>query len=75
MELFTDGAEKSEIVEMAKNPWIRGFTTNPSLMKSAQVTDYVSYARELIAAVPDRHISFEVFSDDIPDIVDPGSDN
>ena len=69
VELFTDGAEKSEIVEMARNAWIRGFTTNPSLMKSAQVVDYVSYARELIAAVPDRHISFEVFSDDIPEIV------
>ena len=69
VELFTDGAEKSEIVEMARNPWIRGFTTNPSLMKSAQVTDYVSYAQELVAAVPDRHISFEVFSDDIPDMV------
>ena len=69
VELFTDGAEKSEIVEMARNRSIRGFTTNPSLMKSAQVTDYVSYAQELVAAVPDRHISFEVFSGEIPDIV------
>ena len=61
VELFTDGAEKSEIVEMAKNAWIRGFTTNPSLMKSAQVVDYVSYARELIAAVPDRHTLRSIF--------------
>ena len=38
-------------------------------MKAAQVSDYASYARELVAAVPDRHISFEVFSDDIPEMV------
>ncbi len=69
VKLFTDGAEKTEIVEMAKQPWIAGFTTNPSLLKKAGVTDYESYARDLVAAVPDRHISFEVFSDDIPEIV------
>ncbi len=69
VKLFTDGAEKAEIVEMAKQPWIAGFTTNPSLLKKAGVTDYESYARDLVAAVPDRHISFEVFSDDIPEIV------
>jgi transaldolase len=67
VKLFTDGADKAQIVEMAKQTWIRGFTTNPSLMKAAQVSDYVSFARDLVAAVPDRHISFEVFSDDIPE--------
>jgi transaldolase len=69
VKLFTDGADKAQIREMAKQPWIRGFTTNPSLMKAVQVSDYASYARELVAAVPDRHISFEVFSDDIPEMV------
>jgi transaldolase len=69
VKLFTDGADKAQILEMAKQPWIRGFTTNPSLMKAARVSDYVSYARELVAAVPDRHISFEVFSDDIAEMV------
>ena len=69
VKLFTDGADKAQIVEMAKQPWIRGFTTNPSLMKAAQVSDYAAYAHELVAAVPDRHISFEVFSDDIPEMV------
>ncbi len=69
VKLFTDGAEKAQIVEMAKNPWIAGFTTNPSLLKKAGVTDYAAYARDLVAAVPDRHISFEVFSDDIPEMV------
>jgi transaldolase len=55
---------------MAKNKWISGFTTNPSLLKKAGVRDYESYGRDLVAAVPDRHISFEVFSDDIPEMVD-----
>src|ERR1700756_2369534 len=69
VKLFTDGADKAQIVEMAKQPWIKGFTTNPSLLKKAGVRDYAAYARELVAAVPDRHISFEVFSDDIPEMV------
>ena len=69
VKLFTDGADKAQIVEMAKQPWIAGFTTNPSLMKKAGVSDYELYARDLVAAVPDRHISFEVFSDDIPEMV------
>jgi transaldolase len=69
VKLFADGVGKAQILEMAKRSWIRGFTTNPSLMKAAHVCDYVSYARDLVAAVPDRHISFEVFSDDIPEMV------
>jgi len=69
VKLFTDGAEKAQIVEMAKNRWIAGFTTNPSLLKKAGVKDYEAYARDLVAAVPDRHISFEVFSDDIAEMV------
>jgi len=69
VKLFTDGADKAQIVEMAKQAWIAGFTTNPSLLKKAGVRDYEAYARELVAAVPDRHISFEVISDDIPEMV------
>lgn len=69
VKLFTDGADKAQIVEMAKQPWIAGFTTNPSLLKKAGVSDYAAYARDLVAAVPDRHISFEVFSDEIPEMV------
>ena len=69
VKLFTDGADKTQIVEMAKQRWISGFTTNPSLLKKAGVRDYAAYARDLVAAVPDRHISFEVFSDDIPEMV------
>jgi transaldolase len=69
VKLFTDGADKAQIVDMAKQPWIRGFTTNPSLLKKAGVRDYEAYGRDLVAAVPDRHISFEVFSDDIDEMV------
>src|SRR3954466_12420092 len=69
VKLFTDGADKAQIREMAAKPWIKGFTTNPSLLKKAGVTDYAAYGREVVAAVPDRHLSFEVFSDDIPEMV------
>ena len=72
IKLFTDGADKAQIVEMAKQPWIAGFTTNPSLLKKAGVSDYEAYGRDVVAAVPDRHISFEVFSDDIAEMVAQG---
>jgi transaldolase len=70
VKMYTDGADKAQIVEMAKNAWISGFTTNPSLLKKAGVTDYISYARDLVAAVPNHHISFEVISDDIPEMLE-----
>ena len=69
VKLFTDGADIAQIREMAEKSWISGFTTNPSLLKKAGVTDYERYGRDLVAAVPDRHLSFEVFSDDIPEMV------
>lgn len=69
VKLFTDGADKAQIVDMAKRKWIAGFTTNPSLLKKAGVGDYAAFGKDLVAAVPDRHISFEVFSDDIAEMV------
>jgi transaldolase len=72
VKLFTDGADKAQIVDMAKQPWIAGFTTNPSLLKKAGVRDYEAYGRDIVAAVPDRHISFEVFSDDIAEMAAQG---
>jgi transaldolase len=72
IKLFTDGADKAQILDMARHPWINGFTTNPSLLKKAGVADYEAFARDIVAAVPDRHISFEVFSDDIPEMVAQG---
>jgi transaldolase len=64
VRLFSDGADLASILEMYARPWIRGFTTNPTLMRKAGVCDYELFARTLLQAVPDRPISFEVFADD-----------
>jgi len=69
IKLFADGAAKAQVLEMASQPWIAGFTTNPSLLKKAGVKDYAAFARDLVAAIPDRHISFEVLSDEIGEMV------
>jgi len=63
ISLFSDGADLESILEMYEKPWIRGFTTNPSLMRKAGVRDYEAFARMLLRAVPDRPISLEVFAD------------
>jgi transaldolase len=69
VKIFADGADFDGIVKMYANPLIKGFTTNPSLMRKAGVTDYEGYARKVIAAVPDRPISFEVFADDLDGMI------
>jgi transaldolase len=66
VKLFADGADFEGMVKLAKNPLVKGFTTNPSLMRKAGVADYEAYARRVVAAIPDRPISFEVFADDFP---------
>ena len=53
---------------MYANPYIQGFTTNPTLMRKAGIQDYRAFAKDVVAAIPDRPISFEVFSDDFPDM-------
>lgn len=68
VKIYADGAELNGIVEMAKNPIIKGFTTNPTLMRKAGIADYKKFALEVINAVPDRPISFEVFSDDFEEM-------
>jgi transaldolase len=70
VKLYADGAELNGIVEMAKNPLIKGFTTNPTLMRKAGISDYKQFALDVIQAVPDRPISFEVFSDDFEEMYD-----
>ena len=69
VEIFADGADFDSILALYKNPLIKGFTTNPSLMRKAGVNDYEGFARRLLAAVPDRPISFEVFADEPNDMV------
>jgi transaldolase len=68
VKLFADGADKKGMLEMYERPWIAGFTTNPTLMRKAGVTDYRAFAREVLDAIPDRPISFEVFSDEFDDM-------
>lgn len=70
IRIFADGAELPGIVTMAKNPLIKGFTTNPTLMRKAGIVDYRKFAADLLAVVPDRPISFEVFSDDFGEMED-----
>jgi transaldolase len=64
VKLFADGADLAGIQEMAANPMIKGFTTNPTLMRKAGVADYKSFALQVLGIVKDRPISFEVFDDD-----------
>jgi transaldolase len=63
VKIFGDGADLKSILELANNPWIAGFTTNPTLMRKAGVKDYETFGRELTRAIPDRPFSFEVLSD------------
>ncbi len=68
VKLFADGADAAGMRELYRNPLIRGFTTNPTLMRKAGVTDYRAFAREILQAIPDRPISFEVFSDEFAEM-------
>ena len=64
VKIFADGADLQGMKTMYANPIIKGFTTNPTLMKSAGITDYADFARKVLAIIPDRPVSFEVFDDD-----------
>ena len=64
VKLFADGADLAGMKEMAANPMIKGFTTNPTLMRKAGVTDYKAFALEVLKVISDRSVSFEVFADD-----------
>ena len=64
IKLFADGADLDGIKEMYANPMIQGFTTNPTLMRKAGIQDYMGFAKDVLSAIPDRPISFEVFADE-----------
>ncbi len=64
VKIFADGADLDGIRELAGNPLIKGFTTNPTLMRKAGVADYQAFAREVLGIVGGRPVSFEVFADD-----------
>ena len=67
-KIFADGAELEGMLAMYREPHIKGFTTNPTLMRKAGITDYRAFAKQVLAAIPDRPISFEVFSDEFADM-------
>ena len=68
VKLFADGADKKTMLELYALPHVTGFTTNPTLMRKAGITDYEAFARDIVAVIPDRHISLEVFADDLPEM-------
>jgi len=65
VKIFADGADKADILRLYANPEIKGFTTNPTLMRKAGITDYEAFAKDILSSITDRPISFEVFSDDM----------
>jgi transaldolase len=68
IKIFADGADFDSIVKLSGNPIVKGFTTNPSLARKAGVTDYEEFGRKLLAAVPNRPVSLEVFADDFAEM-------
>src|ERR1700679_1747373 len=68
IKIFADGADKQTMLRYYQNPCISGFTTNPTLMRKADVIDYEAFARDILAVITDRPICFEVFSDDFAEM-------
>jgi transaldolase len=68
VKIFADGADVAGMVELYRKPYIKGFTTNPTLMRKSGISDYRAFALQVLQAIPDRPISFEVFSDEFDDM-------
>ncbi len=68
VKLFCDGADRASMLESYANPQIQGFTTNPTLMRKAGITDYPAFGRDILQAIPDRPISLEVFADEFDEM-------
>jgi transaldolase len=68
IKIFADGADKAGILEYYAKPFISGFTTNPTLMRKAGIDNYERFAHDILAAIPDRPISFEVFADEFDEM-------
>jgi transaldolase len=68
VQIFADGADKAGMLEMYNKPFIKGLTTNPTLMKKAGIKDYEAFAKDILLEVKDKSISFEVFSDDLDEM-------
>jgi len=72
VNLFADGADLQTMIEMAKKPFIKGLTTNPTLMRKAGINDYKLFAKEVITSIQNKPISFEVFSDEADEMISQG---
>jgi len=68
IKLFADGADKAGMLQLNNNPLIKGMTTNPTLMRKAGVHDYEAFARDILKSITEKPISFEVFSDEFPEM-------
>lgn len=68
VKLFADGADLARMIEMYSHPLIKGFTTNPTLMRKAGISNYRAFAQEVLQTIPDRPISFEVFADEFDEM-------
>jgi transaldolase len=66
IKIFADGADIGAMLRLAANPLIKGFTTNPTLMHKAGITNYHAFAANVLDVITDRPVSFEVFADDLP---------
>jgi transaldolase len=64
VKIFADGADKAGMLDMVAKPYIKGLTTNPTLMRKAGIADYRAFARDILAAIVDKPVCFEVFADD-----------
>ena len=68
VKIFSDGADKEDMLDMANKTFIRGLTTNPTLMKKAGIKDYEAFAKDILSTIKEKPISFEVFSDDFDEM-------
>lgn len=68
VQIFADGADRARILELCAHKHVKGFTTNPTLMRQAGVTDYEAFAKDILSRIPDHPFSFEVFSDDFDEM-------
>ena len=68
MKIFADGADKASMLEMYAKPYIKGFTTNPTLMNKVGITDYRAFCKDILTHIKDKPLCFEVFSDDFAEM-------
>src|SRR6202521_1482372 len=68
IKIFADGADLEGMINLYSNPLIKGLTTNPTLMRKVGIQDYETFARDILKEIKDKPISFEVFSDEFPEM-------